>query len=243
MSNDRIYGLIGYPISHSFSTGYFASKFKQEGIAHCKYLAFPIASIQGFKNLPKENLVGLNVTIPYKELVIPFLDELTGDAEAIQAVNTIHFKEGRLVGYNTDVYGFEMSLRPFLEEQTHTDALILGSGGASKAVKFVLDKLGIRYQVVSRKGPLSYKTLTRELVESHTLIINTTPLGMSPKLKEKPRIPYDALGEKHLLYDCIYNPEKTLFLKTGEQNGARIKNGLEMLQLQAEKSWEIWETK
>jgi len=136
-----------------------------------------------------------------------------------------------------------MSLRPFLEEQTHKNALILGSGGASKAVKHVLEKLGITYQVVSRKGPLNYKNLSREDIAQHTLIINTTPLGMSPRVKEKPRITYEALTEKHLLYDCIYNPEKTLFLKTGEENGARIKNGLEMLRLQAERSWEIWESK
>jgi len=243
MSQERIYGLIGYPITHSFSPGYFASKFMQEGIKDCKYLAFPIASILGFKNLPKENLVGLNVTIPFKEVIIPFLDEITGDAESIQAVNTIVFKAGKTVGYNTDVYGFEMSLRPFLEEQSHTHALILGSGGASKAVKYVLNRCNIDFEVVSRKGPLTYKDLTKEYIAKHTLIINTTPLGMSPKVKEKPRIPYEALGEKHLLFDCIYNPEKTLFLKTGEEQGARIKNGLEMLQLQAEKSWEIWENK
>jgi len=243
MSSKRIFGLIGYPIGYSFSPGYFAEKFKRESITDSSYLAFPIASVNGFENIPLEGVRGLNVTIPYKETIIPYLDSLSEDAAAIQAVNTIVFKDGKKLGYNTDVYGFEMSLRPFLEKQTHTHALILGSGGACKAVKYVLEKLGIVYQVVSRKGELNYKNLSREHIAEHTLIINTTPLGMQPKVKQKPNIAYDAISDRHLLYDLIYNPEKTLFLKQGQEQGAQIKNGLEMLQLQAEKSWEIWETK
>jgi len=243
MSKHKIYGLIGYPLSHSFSPSYFKKKFKQEEIVDCKYFAFPIASVQGFDNLIQQELSGINVTLPYKETVMHYLDEIADEAAAVGAVNTIKFKDGKKIGYNTDVFGFEMSLLPLLKEQSHTHALVLGSGGASKAVKHVLNKLNITYQVVSRSGPLSYKNLTGEDIVKHTLIINTTPLGMHPKLKEKPRIPYQAISDRHLLYDCIYNPQKTLFLKQGEMQGARIKNGLEMLKLQAEKSWEIWETK
>lgn len=238
-----VYGLIGYPLSHSFSPGYFKGKFAKAEI-DAVYRLFPLANI---KELPKllaehSSLSGLNVTIPYKEQVIPFLDDIDNAAKTIAAVNCIKISNGKLKGYNTDVIGFEQSLAPLLQPQ-HTKALVLGTGGAAKAVAYVLDKLNIDYKLVSssgKTGTVAYEDISAATVDEHTLIINTTPLGMHPNIDACPDIPYSALGETHLLYDLIYNPEETLFLKRGKAQGATTKNGYEMLVLQAEASWDIW---
>ena len=235
------FGLIGYPLEHSFSPDYFSKKFKNLGIENSEYLAYPIENIIQVNKIFKKGVVGLNVTIPYKEQVIPFLDELSDEAFEIEAVNTIKITEGKKVGYNTDVYGFEKSLKSLLGSNKIENALILGTGGASKAIKFVLNKLNINFTIVSRNpNYLMYSQLTEEIIRENKLIINTTPLGMYPKIEECPDLPYSALSEKHFLYDVVYNPEKTLFLKKGELHKCSIKNGYEMLILQAEKSWEIW---
>lgn len=241
---ERLFGLIGYPLSHSFSKGYFAEKFRKENIQDAHYDVFPIPDISLFPDLVQRahNLRGLNVTIPYKEQVIPYLDALDPEAEAIGAVNTIKFAAGKCTGYNSDVWGFEKSLLPLLQPY-HLHALILGTGGASKAVAFVLNKLGITFRNVSRHATadiLSYDQLTPELIADHKLIVNCSPLGMYPKVEECPDLPYQALGDHHLLYDLIYNPEETRFLQQGKERGAATKNGLEMLVLQAERSWQIW---
>jgi len=238
------YGLIGYPLSHSFSKGYFAEKFLKENITDANYDVFPLEKIDDFTALyqNKENLIGLNVTIPYKQQVIPFLDELDETSANIGAVNTVKFTQGKRIGYNTDAYGFEMSLKPMLQSH-HTNALILGTGGASKAVEYVLKKLGISFQYVSRNKSdhtISYEQLDEFIIHNSKLIINSTPIGMYPNVDVAPNIPYNAISEKHLLYDLVYNPEETLFLKKGKEKGAQTKNGLEMLYLQAERSWEIW---
>jgi shikimate dehydrogenase len=243
----RQFGLIGYPLSHSFSKGYFSEKFQKEKIIDCHYDIFPLEKIEDFKLLCEQhqNLVGLNVTIPYKEKIIPFLDELKEDAKEIGAVNTIKFIDGKKIGYNTDCYGFEMSLKRLLRAH-HTSALILGTGGASKAVEFVLKKLGISFQYVSRNKSdksISYDELNENIVSSSSVIVNCTPIGMCPKIEVAPEIPYNFISNNHLLYDLIYNPEETLFLKEGKLRGAQTKNGLEMLYLQAEKSWEIWNSR
>ena len=260
----NLLGLIGYPLSHSFSKKYFADKFEKEGIKGWNYELFPIEDIEFLNGLVQEytELRGLNVTIPYKEQVIPYLDELDEAAAAIGAVNTIRFEHGKLIGFNTDAYGFEKSLLEFLsgstnEQQiilnneektslvTNRKALVFGTGGAAKAVKFVLEDLGIAYLVVSRrkgKADLTYDELTADHVQSHSLIINTTPLGMSPHVNTCPAIPYEALTNENFLYDLVYNPEKTLFLKRGLERGASILNGYNMLVYQAEKAWEIWTT-
>lgn len=240
----RNFGLIGFPLSHSFSKGYFAAKFEKDGITDAVYDTYPIPSIDEFPKLTQqiEGLVGLNVTIPYKEQVIPFLDELHPAAAAMGAVNTILFKNGKSKGFNTDVFGFQKSLEPLLEAH-HTHALVLGTGGASKAVVYALNELGIQWKYVSRKGSeniLSYKDLTPEIIAQYNLIINTSPVGMYPHVNECPELPYEAIGSQHLLYDLVYNPAETLFLTKGKAQGAAIKNGLEMLHLQAERAWEIW---
>ncbi|MEO1434848.1 MAG: shikimate dehydrogenase [Bacteroidota bacterium] len=236
-------GLIGFPLKHSFSKSYFADKFKKEGIEGYHYENFELNNINLFPFLVQriQNLRGLNVTIPYKEQVIPFLDTIDESA-AFGAVNTILIKEGKTTGYNTDVYGFRTSLAKNLHE-SDKNALILGMGGASKAVAFVLKHLGIQYQFVSRsteKGDLTYGDLSEEVLAHHQLIVNTTPLGMFPKNKTCPDINFAFINDQHLCYDLVYNPEKTLFLRDAERKGARIQNGLEMLHLQAEKAWEIW---
>ncbi len=237
------YGLIGYPLTHSFSPSYFNSKFQCEGI-DAVYHSFPIPDIGHFASLLQTHphICGLNVTIPYKQSVISYLNELDIVAEAIGAVNCISIINGSAKGYNTDVIGFKESLLPLLQRH-HTHALVLGTGGASKAVTYVLAKLGIAYEMVSRtKGPenLTYNDLTDELITAHRLIINTTPLGMHPDMDKVPPIPFTSIGSEHLLYDLIYNPEETLFLKMGKMHGAQTKNGLEMLHLQAEAAWRIW---
>ena len=239
----RTYGLIGFPLTHSFSSKYFAEKFSREGITDCIYKNFPLENINEFPVLSKaETLSGLNVTIPYKESVIEYLDELDQTVRAIGAVNCIKFTNGRAVGYNTDAYGFSESLKSFIGE-TKLKALILGTGGSSKAVAYSLDSIGIPYQSVSRtknSDNLTYPELTENIISSHKLIINTTPVGMFPNTIDAPTIPYQYLTSGHFLFDLIYNPEETLFLKQGSKYGAHTRNGLEMLQLQAEKSWPIW---
>jgi len=240
----RQYGLIGYPLEHSFSKGYFSDKFQREQITDCHYENFQLESVDSLPFLLDEHpeIVGLNVTIPYKQEVMAFLDELDEEAETIGAVNTVKVANGKLKGYNTDVYGFMKSLEPLLPALS-LKALILGTGGASKAVAFGLKKLNIPFQFVSRKSSenaVTYNQLSVKQTSMHKLIINTTPLGMFPHLDTCPDIPYNAIGGEHILYDLVYNPETTLFLQKGTERGAAIKNGLEMLHLQAEKAWEIW---
>ena len=232
------YGLIGYPLSHSFSPRYFKRKFKREGIANARYDLYPIDAISKIENI---EVHGLNVTIPYKEAVIDYLDDMSDVARNIGAVNTIDYRDGKMIGHNTDAYGFEHSLRPLTTESFNDRALILGSGGAAKAVQYVLQSMSIQYMVVSRsKGDVTYAELDKAIIENHHLIINTTPLGMSPNIDTCPDIPYEYLSREHILYDLVYNPEKTLFLNKGAQVPCTIKNGLEMLELQADEAWRIW---
>ncbi len=240
------FGLVGENISYSFSQQYFSEKFKILKLEDHEYQNFDIAAIDNFLTVVSkvEGLKGMNVTIPYKEAVLPYLDEIDNEAKKIGAVNTIKIlKKGKLKGYNTDVYGFGESLRPFLK-QHHTKALILGTGGASKAVKFVLEKNGIEVLFVSRspknEHEISYEDLSKSIINTHTILVNCTPLGTHPIVDESPNIPYQYLSSKHLLYDLIYNPPRTTFLKKGLEKGVQITNGLKMLTLQAEKSWEIW---
>ncbi len=244
----RQFGLIGYPLSHSFSKGYFADKFQQQEINDAQYENYPIASINEFKKLWEndQDLLGLNVTIPYKKEVIPFVQYPSLVVKEINACNCIRKFNGALYGYNTDVIGFQKSLQPNLKPH-HTHALILGTGGAAAAVEWVMKNLNIEYKFVSRTQSenfdatyIAYNELTPELIASHTLIINTSPLGMYPNVNEAPAIQYDAITSKHHLFDLIYNPTETLFLKNGAAQGATTQNGLEMLHIQAEESWRIW---
>ncbi|MCE2611624.1 shikimate dehydrogenase [Flavobacteriaceae bacterium D16] len=240
----RRFGLIGRNIAYSFSRGYFKEKFLKMGLDQHYYENFDLEDIAHFTKVTTKNkdLVGLNVTIPYKEAIIPYLKTLDPVAKAIGAVNTIKITPEGLLGYNTDAYGFEQALLPFLKPH-HKQALILGTGGASKAVAYVLKKRQIKYRYVSRKpesGYLNYMDLDQETMTSHHLIINCTPLGTWPDTESKPGIPYSFLSAEHLLFDLIYNPEKTSFLKEGEKRGATISNGAKMLVFQADKSWEIW---
>ena len=237
----KTFGLIGKSLSHSFSSSYFNEKFFKEEINNTEYLNFELNDISEFPQLiKKQNLSGLNVTLPYKESIIPFLDELSENAKSIGAVNTIQIANGKLIGHNTDSIGFKQSITPLLAGRN--TALILGDGGAAKAVKFVFNQLNISYKIINRKSSFDYSDITLELIDLNTIIINTTPLGMMPESKNYPKIPYEALTEKHLLFDLIYNPKETLFLKYGRANKACTKNGLEMLQIQAETSWNIWNT-
>jgi shikimate dehydrogenase len=240
----RQFGLIGFPLSHSFSKGYFANYFSTENITDAQYENYPIETIDAFLDLWKNNpnLKGLNVTIPYKKAVIPFLQNPSTVVETIQACNCIRLYEGALYGYNTDVIGFEQSLLPFLKPH-HQKALIFGTGGAAAAVEWVLQKLGIAYQLVSRKpapGVLSYDSLDAGIIAANTLLINTSPVGMYPQIEEAPSLPYEAITSKHHLYDLIYNPAETKFLTLGARQGATIQNGLEMLHIQANASWDLW---
>lgn len=242
----RLFGLIGYPLSHSFSKKYFTEKFAKEGLTDCMYENFPIPSIDGLKELlSKSNLQGFNITIPYKEQVLSFLHTASDVVKKIRACNCVKISGGKLHGFNTDVTGFEGSLKKKLNPAIHNRALILGDGGSAKAVEYVLANLHIPFKIVSRKPSakgFSYEQVTPEIIKETTLIINTTPLGMFPNVVEAPPIPYQALTEKHFLFDLIYNPEKTLFLKKGEAQGAAIQNGYEMLVIQAEENWRIWNT-
>jgi shikimate dehydrogenase len=240
----RQFGLIGFPLSHSFSKGYFANRFLTENILDAQYENYPIESIDLFKSLWENNpsLEGLNVTIPYKKLVIPFLQHPSSVVQSIQACNCIKLHQGALYGYNTDVIGFEQSLMPYLQPH-HQKALIFGKGGAAAAVEWVLQKLGIAYQLVSRtasEGCISYESLTNDVIAAHTLLIHTSPVGMFPNTEEAPNLPYEAITSKHHLYDLVYNPAVTKFLEKGAAQGATTQNGLEMLHLQADASWEIW---
>ncbi len=241
------YGLIGRHLKHSFSPKYFSKKFEAEGIENASYATFELADISEFPILLKEepNLLGLNVTIPYKEEIIPYLHELSPIAKQVGAVNTIQFKDGLLIGHNTDIIGFEQSLvQCFKNRATPKKALILGTGGAAKAVAYSLERLGILYQYVSRTKQdfcQCYDNLSDEMIKAHLLIINTTPLGMYPKLDQAPDLPYEAIGKEHLCYDLIYNPEQTRFLEYAAQQGAYISNGIAMLYAQAEAAWAIWQ--
>ncbi|HEY4324154.1 MAG TPA: shikimate dehydrogenase [Mucilaginibacter sp.] len=259
------YGLIGYPLSHSFSKKYFSEKFEKERVEDANYELFQIEHISVLPNLLKSHphLCGLNVTVPHKINVIKYLDWIENDAKGAGAVNCIRISAEspieaafsgelgikghnfRLEGFNTDIYGFETSLKPLLKNH-HDQALVLGDGGAAKAVKCVLENLGINFRIVTRRhlaDNLLFGELKPHHMDQHKLIINTTPLGMSPDIDACPPIPYEAVTHEHLLYDLIYNPEETMFLKKGKEKGATIKNGYEMLVLQAEKSWEIWTEK
>ena len=243
------YGLLGYPLGHSFSKNYFNQKFEAEKI-DAEYLNFEIPDIKEIKSVIKENpeLNGLNVTIPYKQQVIPYLDDLDDDARQIGAVNVIKFSKGlfgkvKLKGYNSDIIGFKQSIEPLLKDH-HRKALILGTGGASKAVFHGLKQLGIAATFVSRQCKehcITYEEITEKIMEQYHVIVNTTPLGMYPNVNACPNIPYELLTSDHLLYDLLYNPDETLFMQKGKERGAVVKNGLEMLLLQAFAAWEIWQ--
>jgi shikimate dehydrogenase len=240
----RKFGLIGFPLEHSFSKQYFEEKFAKKGIEDAQYDLYALKNIDNLPALLLEHgdVLGLNVTIPHKHDVMRFCDSVDDVAKAVGAVNCLKIAEGKIAGYNTDVIGFEKSLVPLLKPH-HTHALILGSGGGSRAVQYVLSKLGISYKVISRSdgnNHLRYDTMNRDIFATRHLIINTTPLGMFPQIDKKPTIPYHLITNRHLLYDLIYNPNQTQFLSEGKSRGAAIKNGLQMLKIQAEESWRIW---
>ncbi len=249
----KTYGLIGYPLSHSFSKKYFTEKFEKENIPEAQYELFEIENIEDFPTLLKRSapLHGLNVTIPYKESVIRYLDRLSESAQRVGAVNVIKFDQSKgLVGYNSDYYGFlqslsrELSVHKNLHSLEGYKAIVLGTGGASKAVQAALQELKIPFKLVSRSKRsadfLLYENLDQKVMREHQLIVNTTPLGMQPHVDTCPDIPYECLTKEHLLYDLVYNPLETKFMKEGKTRGAKVKNGLEMLHLQAERAWEIW---
>lgn len=245
MENNKKFGLIGKNISYSFSKKYFSEKFSKELFDDYTYENFDIETIEDFPNILKKNpdLKGLNITIPYKEAIIPYLDSMSEKAFKIGAVNVIRFtKKGNLKGYNSDWYGFKKTLQPLLQPH-HKKALILGTGGASKAVAFALDQLGIHYAFVSREvrqNTIDYSLINSTTFDNFQIIINCTPIGTSPNTKEFPAIPYEYFTPKHIAFDLIYNPEQTQFLKKAKKKGAITKNGLEMLIFQAEKAWKIW---
>lgn len=233
------YGLIGSPLSHSFSAIYFAEKFHKLSI-DAEYFNFELESLQGIRQrMIRAGVSGFNVTIPYKMEILENLDKISPEAAEIRAVNTVSVKNGFFTGYNTDYEGFMESLQPMLLKDDRS-ALILGTGGASRAVAFALKKLEIPYNFVSRTGEMGYNDLNERIIEESQIIVNTTPPGTWPKVNECPEIPFEFLNSNHLVYDLIYNPEKSLFLKKAEERGARIKNGMEMLERQAELSWTLW---
>jgi shikimate dehydrogenase len=235
----KTYGLIGRNLSHSFSHKYFQKKFCKEQLSDCQYLNFEIEDISILRDIVKRNnLNGVNITIPFKEKVIPFLDKLSKDASDIGAVNTIEIKGEKFIGHNTDFFGFAQSFIPLLKERRN--ALILGNGGASKCVQFVLKRNNIDFIIASRNSDFTFKDITEETIQKHSIIINTTPLGMYPKTNRFPNLPYNAINSKHLVYDLVYNPEQSTFLRKAKAKNAKIKNGKQMLCLQAEKSWKIW---
>ena len=240
----KVYGLIGYPLTHSFSQRYFSEKFQKEQITGVMYENFSLHQIEEIEQVfERPGLSGLNVTIPYKEAILPWLDELDPVVAAVGACNCIRIQNGKRKGYNTDVIGFDRSLDPHLKPH-HQKALILGTGGAAKAVRFVLEKKGIRYKMVSRQSAsadtLRYEDLTPEQLAEHTLIINTTPLGMYPQVDTVPPLDFTSIGSNHFLFDLIYNPATTRFLQEGKDRGATTCNGADMLLIQAEESWKIW---
>lgn len=242
------YGLIGFPLKHSFSRKFFTEKFADESI-DAEYLNFEIPSIDLLPQIVASNpdLRGLNVTIPYKEKVIAYLDELDPQAQEIGAVNVIRIdrrgEKTRLIGYNSDLVGFQNSIAPYIRPEIHQKALILGTGGASKAVRCGLQNLGLETKYVSRRaaeGQFSYNDLNKDILDQYKVIVNSTPLGTFPNVDEAPKIPYDLLGDENLLFDLVYNPEETKFLRLGKVNNAKTKNGSEMLKLQALAAWKIW---
>jgi shikimate dehydrogenase len=242
------YGLLGYPLGHSFSRKFFTEKFAREGI-DAEYINFELPSLDGYRELLRAhpNLRGHNVTIPYKQQIIPFLHQLSPEAAAIGAVNVVKVTaEGQLIGYNSDVIGFTQSIEPMLDKKWHKKALILGTGGASKAINFGLKSLGLETVFVSRyerPDTIQYERITPDVIKEYNVIVNCTPLGMYPKTDECPNLPYEAMDNHTILYDLIYNPDQTLFMRKGAEYGAEVKNGLEMLLLQAFASWEFWHQK
>ena len=246
MPNNTLYGLIGYPLSHSFSQQYFTRKWAAASIQHCEYRLFPLSDVAQLPLLLQQNpnIAGLNITIPYKQSVMPYLQNISPEAAAIGAVNCVVVNGQNLTGYNTDVWGFEQSLLPLLKPY-HCHAFVLGAGGAAKAVQYVLQKLGLTYNIVSRKptgqGQISYADLFTQWLPTSGIFINTTPLGMYPHPDTCPDIPYYALNEQYICYDLVYNPSPTLFLQRAAKQGAVCKNGIEMLHLQADRAWEIWQ--
>lgn len=237
------YGIIGYPLGHSFSRGFFSEKFKREQI-DAEYINFEIPDAQTLREILQENpeLRGLNVTLPHKQAVIPMLDELSDEAREIGAVNVIQIRNGHTKGFNSDIIGFMNSIRPLLKPH-HKKALVLGTGGASKAICVGLKRMGLEWKYVSRTaqpGMLTYEDLNAEILREYEVIVNCSPVGMFPKVDNCPSIPYEHLNSDNLLYDLVYNPEETLFMKKGAAAGAIVKNGLEMLHLQAIASWEFW---
>ena len=248
----QLFGLIGFPLSHSFSAKYFGKKFADENISDSEYQLFPLEEISSLPQLiiDQPDLKGFNITIPHKVAILPFLDQITEAAKAVGAVNCVKIERSKsvikLTGHNTDAFGFRESLLPLLKPY-HKQALILGTGGASKAVCYTLKELGIRFTLVSRESEnvniLNYSQLTDSIFSTNLLIINTTPVGMYPNTDKFPDIPYQFLSHRHLLYDLVYNPDETTFMLKGRKAGAVVKNGLQMLELQAEKSWEIWNEK
>jgi len=244
----KVFGLIGYPLGHSFSKQYFTEKFEREGIKDCRFECFPIPSVDEFPALLKANpgLQGLCVTIPYKEKVLAFVDKISEEVNAIGASNSIKITDGKLTAYNTDITGFERSFKKLLQPH-HTQALVLGTGGAAKAVQYVLAKLAINFLTVSRNqhaapGYVSYDKIDERIMSEYPVIINCSPVGMYPNENTAPAIPYQLITPAHYLYDLVYKPAKTLFLQEGEKRGAVIENGYEMLLVQAEESWRIWNT-
>lgn len=241
----RIFGLIGKQLDHSYSKTYFKKKFDNERIGDASYENFRLTNIEDFKDLIQQyRFTGINVTTPFKKSIIPYLDDLSPQVNFIGAVNTILFSEGKTIGFNTDAYGFKRSIIPFLEN-TMERALILGTGGASRAVAYTLNQIGIDCLFVSRnpdENQMSYEEVNNLVIKHHLLIVNTTPLGMYPKIDNYPKIPYEELTENHLLVDLIYNPEESLFLKKGKEKKTKILNGHSMLIHQAEESWRIWNT-
>lgn len=240
MTGRRIFGLIGRHIGYSFSRGYFTEKFRKEGLEGYEYVNFDLPEIARITDiLPRSGIAGLNVTIPYKEAIIPYLDELSGTAREIGAVNTIEFRNGKAIGHNTDHIGFAQSIAPLLQPH-HAKALILGTGGASKAVVFALERMGIRCTLISssgQPGSISYDVAD---LGTHRIVVNCTPLGTSPGTDAFPPIDYERFTPDHLAFDLIYNPEKTVFLQKAEAQGAIIRNGYDMLVRQAEAAWAIW---
>lgn len=246
----KLYGLIGFPLTHSFSENYFSEKFKRENICDAIYKNFPIEDISKIHNLLFENqeLAGFNITIPYKEKIIPYLNEIDVVAKNINAVNVVKILKSKnkllLKGYNTDILGFDATLKKILNYKfENVKALILGNGGAAKAVKYVLDFHKIQFKVISRQldiHQLTYKDLTEQIINKFKLIINTTPLGMYPNIENYPNIPYNYISSSHVIIDIIYNPAETVFIKKCLEKGAAVTNGLLMLQIQAEEAWKIW---
>ena len=237
------FGIIGYPLGHSFSKGFFTEKFARESI-DAQYLNFEIPDVAMLPDVLRNNpeLRGLNVTLPHKQAVIPLLDEMSEEAMEIGAVNVIRVRNGKLKGFNSDIIGFSNSIKPLLQPH-HRKALILGTGGASRAIRVGLNRLGIEWTYVSRsprEGMITYEAITAEPLQEYTVIVNCSPDGMFPNGTHAPEIPYDCLSDKHLLFDCVYNPEDTLFMQKGREQGATVKNGLEMLHLQAIASWDFW---